>query len=339
MAEVVVAGSYNQDFVFEVEVLPAAGRTQPGELRIGHGGKGFNQAIACHRLQADTIFIGGVGEDSLADGLVEFSGREGLRVELERIAGAPTGAASIAVDRHGSNAIVVALGANLCLGVEEIDRRRDLIESARILLVQGEMNPAATIRALEIAAEGGLISIFNPAPVPQIYLTRACELASIITPNEHEFIDLYRHFGGPIKMQTLTEPSVESLTQMCADVPVPKIIITLGERGVFVHQKLSSAASGSPINYFIPALMIERVIDTTGAGDAFNGGLAVGILRYPDDFERAVSFAICVAGLSVTRHGAAVAMPSLQETLSKFSNLRFPRSLDRDSTEAANERE
>lgn len=315
MSEVVVVGSYVQDLAFSTPVFPSPGETRIGTFRAGPGGKGFNQAVACNRQGIDTLFVGAVGNDIFADGVRDFIASEKLRAELEVCADQPTGAASIVVNENAQNLIVVALGANDYLSTDHINRFHDDIARARYLVCQVENNIAATERALEIGQNTGTTTILNPAPINNSLTRALLQSADIITPNETEFVFLMAHVLNRKIPDDFWLEDDASIHAYCCQANVATVILTLGDKGCFVsHNKVAgvSPAPGGKAFYRVPAITVEAV-DTTGAGDAFNGGLAAGLCRYPDDFRRAIQFANTVAGLSTTRHGTAPAMPSQQD--------------------------
>ncbi|HZN58669.1 MAG TPA: PfkB family carbohydrate kinase, partial [Planctomycetota bacterium] len=155
MTEVVVVGSCAQDLTFVADALPRPGETRIATLAFGPGGKGSNQAVACHRLGVETLFIGAVGDDPFGEAYRAFAQREGLPVSLEVLHDAATGVAAIVVDPQSQNQITVALGANAKLSREHVERNRGAIEAAKVLLVQLEANLDAVRHALEIARSAG----------------------------------------------------------------------------------------------------------------------------------------------------------------------------------------
>ncbi len=315
MTDVVVVGSYVQDLAFNTPVFPSPGESRIGTFRTGPGGKGFNQAVACNRLGVSTLFIGAIGDDIFGAGVRDFISNEGMQAELQVCADHPTAAASIVVNEHAQNLIVVALGANDYLSTVHIDKFHDQIASARYLVCQVENNIAATARAFEIAKNNKVVIVLNPAPINDALTLALIQSSDVLTPNETEFVFLMEHvFQRTIPDEFWLEDDA-SIHDYCCQANVATVVLTLGDKGCFVSHNPDIAenprAQGDAY-YRVPVVDVDA-IDTTGAGDAFNGGLAAGMTRFPDDFHRAIQFANTVAGLSTTKPGTAPAMPSQKE--------------------------
>ncbi len=314
-AEVVVIGSFVQDLAFKVEAFPAPGETRIGTFLTGPGGKGSNQAVACHRQGIATTFIGAVGADIFGSGYKEWASREGLSTRLLTCTSEPTGAASIVVNERAENAIVVALGANDHLSPEHVLASLQAEPSVRVCVLQAESNLKAASAALSYARQRDIFSIFNPAPINPGVTTAVLELADCITPNETECAFLLEHLCGGRVHGDITKLSDSELKAMCATFPVSTILLTVGSKGAILYQRgepnarIKGVHKGAVLRF--PALEVEP-IDTTGAGDAFNGGLAAGLVRFDGDLPRAVRFATVVAGLSTQAEGTAPSMPSRQ---------------------------
>ena len=327
MVQVVVTGSYVQDQTLMFGSLPRVGETRIATaLTLGCGGKGFNQAVACARQAVDCLFIGAVGRDTVADQMQQFAaGEENLSLALEFPEGGQTGIAQIHVGADGRNQIGVFLGANDQLSIGHIDENASMIRGARMLVTQLECNVDATRRALTIAREGGAITILNPAPINPLLDRSLLDLADIVVPNETELGLLLRAVGVTDVPSSVEALDARALHNLCQAVGVPTIIVTLGERGAVVchnsnapalHARHGAGAStyhsGDRGDFYeVPAHRV-KAIDTTGAGDAFTGGLAAGF-QHTRTLEEAVQWATVVAGLSVTRRGTAPAMPKRLE--------------------------
>lgn len=315
--EVVVVGSYNQDLSFSTPEFPAPGESRLGRFATGPGGKGFNQAIAAHRVGVRTAFVGAIGTDVFAGGVKQFAADEGLPCAFEELADVPTGAASIVVNAEGENLIVVALGANDHLAPEHVRRHDAWLEAARVVVCQAECRLDATLAALRAGRDSGAATIFNPAPINEGLSETLVAAADILTPNETEFAFLMRHVYGTDLPERFWESPVDVLHGFCRRTGVDTVVITLGSHGCFVSHAPGRASDGAAAcigtpetsAYFVPAADVTA-IDTTGAGDAFTGGLAAGMVRHAGDFPAAVRFAVAVSGLSVTRPGTAPAMPT-----------------------------
>jgi ribokinase len=304
----VVLGSYNQDLVWRTARFPQAGETLTGLFSQGPGGKGFNQAMAAHRLGCVTLFIAAIGDDALGDTAKALAGSEELDCAWQVCPASATGNAAIWLDDVGQNRILVDLAANRKLSTAHISANADAIRSARILLLQQEANPEASLDALRIAKAADVRCIVNPAPYsPDAGGLNA--LADILTPNESEFAALLRLFGEDLEAGAISTMRPESLHDLAAKLPCPDIVITLGGRGA-----LLSTPYG--FHEFTPPAV--TVSDTTGAGDCFNGALAAE-LAHGASLPDACAFAVKAASCKVERAGAALAMPTRADI-----RLRFP---------------
>jgi ribokinase len=299
---VVVVGSYNQDLAFETSSFPAPGETRLGTFRTGPGGKGFNQAVACHRQGVATRFVGAVGDDGFAAGLRQFVEAEGLAAELQVVPDVATGAAGIIVDETGQNLIVVGLGANDELSPDHIDSLEDTIAGAQVVATQLECDLGATRRALELARRHGVTTVLNPAPINTALDAELLELVDILVPNESEYAFMLEHVFD-LSIGDPAEATDADLIDSARRVGVPTLIVTLGRSGSAVVD----ASANSCLR--VEAIPVET-IDTTGAGDAFCGGVAAGLVRFPDDLLGAVRYANVVAGLSTEAVGTSPSMPS-----------------------------
>lgn len=318
---VVVVGSYNQDLVWDVDVLPAAGETRAGlSFRSGPGGKGFNQAVAAARAGASTTFIGALGDDPLAAGARALAVEEGIEARFETIAHAATGSAGILVDRQGRNCIVVALGANARLSVAHIEVQAEAFRKAAVVLAPLESPLDAVLAALRIGRAAGARTILNPAPVHAGLDAAALANVDLLTPNETEAAELLARFGANgVTAEGLPGRSDDELAALCARLPVPAVVITLGAAGAFLAPGGRGAGGLALQRLRLPAADV-RAIDTTGAGDAFNGALAAAWAEAPDAGPaELLPFAMAVAGLSTERAGAASAMPRRSELRARFA--------------------
>ncbi len=288
-AKIVVVGSFNADLVAYLERMPRPGETVHGDrFATFAGGKGSNQAVAAARLGADVTFIGRVGNDVFANLAYEIWDAEGVnRDYVSTDDEYATGVAPILVDSSGENMIVVVLGANSRLTAADIDAARERIAAADVLVTQLEVNLDMVGYALETAKQLGVATILNPAPAAAIPQS-TIDLADYLTPNETELETLSGSAGDyAAAARTL-------LTR--AD---QKAVVTLGAQGA---QILSGGESA-----VIPTYAVD-VVDTTGAGDAFNAGLAVALAE-GKALPEAARFANAAAALSVTKSGAAPSTP------------------------------
>lgn len=304
-----VVGSYNQDLFFAPDTFPQAGETVLGSLRLAPGGKGFNQAIAAARMGAEVSFIGALGNDTFARGAQELAAKESIQTFWQVCDETPTGSACILLEQDGSNRIVVAPGANAELSESHIRRCTDVLSQTRLLLVQGEVSAAAV--ALAIRSSPQALHILNPAPVGD-WMYSLLDSIDLLTPNETELATLARARGTNVDADAVSHMDADQLRSVCAELGPERVIVTLGSAGCFVHD-----AAGNDAFFVRPQLASGAVVDTTGAGDCLSGTLAAGLVAQLP-LRDAVTQAVNAASLSVTRHGAAPAMPSASE-LSEIS--------------------
>jgi Sugar kinases, ribokinase family len=310
MSSVVVAGSFNVDHVWRCDTLPAPGATIAGRYSTGPGGKGFNQAVAARRAGADTTFLCALGDDAggaMARGL---AAQDGFAVVAEP-SSEPTGTGGIYVDSRGRNTIVIGPGANAALSTEFVEVQRALLAGARVVLAQLE-SPVETIEAVLAAArEAGVTTMLNAAPADAPSSIGLLKLADVLTPNETEFAALLsRHVGERVEADNVAALDGATLHGLCRKlVGNGTVVVTLGAVGVFVSHAEENLRGDTQPYYRVGAEQVQA-IDTTGAGDAFNGALAASIAQSPEaPFARHVRFANQFAGRSTEKEGAAVAMP------------------------------
>lgn len=295
--KVVVIGSFNQDLTWRCAEFPAPGETIVGDFQTGPGGKGSNQAVAAARAGASTAFVGAFGDDAFGREAQAFLRAEGITVHAS-CKKRPTGNAAILVNRHGQNQIVVALGANAALAPRDVPSA--LLRSARVVVCQHETNLPLNAAVLRAARRAGVTTVLNPAPMRADFNPAVLAHTDILVPNETEFVALVgRRDFDEAALKTLAPASLHAL---CRTLGVPTVIVTLGSRGCFI----SEATRGT----FVPAYTGLKVIDTTGAGDAFVGGFAAGLVKFSGDQLAATYFANAVAALSVTKFGTAPSMPT-----------------------------
>ena len=294
-----IFGVFVADICFFGNKIPAKGETILGNNYIvGPGGKGSNQAIAAARLNGEVNFITKVGKDSHAD--MAFSLYKDAGVNVDYIIQDPslsTGVAGIMIDENGNNAINVFSGAAAHLKNEDIDKNLELIKKSKIFLTQMETPDSTTIYAIKKAKENDCLTILNPAPARKVNKDDF-KLLDFFTPNETE-AEFY------LNKKIHTEQGIKNAAADFLEMGVKNIIITLGEKGSYFANKNEE--------YFIDALKLKNeVVDTTGAGDAFNGAFAVALAN-DFKYKEALIFANKVAGISTTRLGAASSMPSVKE--------------------------
>ncbi|WP_335871128.1 ribokinase [Bacillus sp. 2205SS5-2] len=282
---ITVLGSINMDLVTVTSRDPNLGETIMGDrFSTIPGGKGANQAVAAAKLGSHVQMIGRVGSDLFGEEYMEHFKKQGISTEyVEPVTGGTTGIASITV-YEGDNKIIVVPGANKYLTPEVVAEHEEVILNSDWLLLQLEIPPESVEMALEIAYKGGVKVILNPAPFASLP-KKWIKLATYLTPNEYEAAQLFN----------LYEHDAE-----CFALLKEKIVITKGSQGVMIYE--------GDQEVLIPTLKVEAV-DSTGAGDTFNGALAVG-LSEGMTLKEACYFAARAAALSVTKFGAQSGMPN-----------------------------
>ncbi len=293
---VVVVGSSNTDMVVRLPVLPSPGQTVlGGDFYQAAGGKGANQAVAAARLGAEVRLVARVGDDDLGREAIRRFRAEGILTDTVVVdPDAPSGVALIMVDARGENMIAVASGANSRLSPADVDAVAGHL-SGSVLLVQLEVPPATVEHAVSLARRAGAKVILNPAPalsLPDSLLRQV----SILTPNEGELAVLA---GRPVQDPDTARKAAAGLLER----GVETVIVTLGSQGALVVD-----AAGSRLE---PGRRVEAV-DTTAAGDAFNGALAWA-LADGLPLDEAVRLANRAASISVTRPGAQPSLATRQE--------------------------
>jgi ribokinase len=286
--KITVIGSINMDLVTSTTIIPKVGETVLGHsFHTIPGGKGANQAVAASRLGADVTMVGAVGNDSFGKTLVEHLTNEGINTEnIMKVKDTSTGIASIIVS-EADNSIIVVPGANNHITPEVIKKHEDKIINSNILLLQLEIPLESVTRAVELAKKHGIRTILNPAPIQKLP-KELLEMVDYLTPNEHEQTLLFDSIDG-------TEEELAKFKEKC--------IVTKGSKGVMFYK------NGEKIE--IPSILVEAV-DTTGAGDSFNGALATALCEGLD-IEEACRFANVVGAISVTKLGAQTGMPTKKE--------------------------
>lgn len=290
MSRVCVVGSINMDLVVRSERIPIGGETiLGGEFRSIPGGKGANQAVAARRLGAEVDMVGCIGDDAFGKELKEGLKREGIGVKFVREVEGSSGVALITVSDEGENSIVVSPGANGLVSIEMVREAKEVIAEADIVLVQLEIPLEAVRETIRIANESGVRVILNPAPARDIGNLDVF----IVTPNETEGRLLV---GGSVA-------SPLSIEEIIRGLRASYVIVTRGKEGV------SFGVNGDIRE--MEAYPV-RVVDSTAAGDAFNGGLAVGIAEGME-IEAAIRFGQKAAGIAVGRFGAQPSLPFRDE--------------------------
>jgi ribokinase len=295
---VTIMGSYVADLAFRIDRLPTWGETRMGEsFQLGPGGKGSNQAVAAARAGANVTFISKLGPDPFGEIARTLYRAEGIDTQYVVSSPNPTGAAAILIDAsRGENAIIVVPGACFELTPAEVDQATTLIASSSIFVAQLELPLLTVEHGLRLAHAQGVPTILNPAPAATLP-NSIYPLCDYLTPNETEATALT---GVPVTDLASAE---EAATVLLA-LGVRNVILTLGAQGALIKNRT--------LTRHIPALDAGPIIETTGAGDAFNGGLATALAEGMD-LSEATQFASAVAGISVTRPGTAPSMPHRHE--------------------------
>jgi len=304
--KIVIIGSSNTDMVIKVPRLPKTGETiLGGDFYTAAGGRGANQAVAAARAGGDVTFVARVGNDMFGERAIKSFQEEGIKTDhIVRDSELPSGVAEILVDEDGHSMVAVASGANMNLSVYDIINAKQAIMKADIILMQLEV-PLKTLEyAAKLAGDANKRFILNPAPAHQLSINLLKKI-SVLTPNEREAEIL-------TGIRVEDEDSAEDAGRILLSKGVSKVIITLGSLGAMVLD-----SSGSEL---VAGFKINPV-DTTAAGDIFNGALAVAIAESKNIFE-AVKFANAAAALSIAKKGAQSSAPKREEIL-KFMKEYF----------------
>ena len=295
---VAILGVFVADAAYRAMRQPNMGETILGSsFALGPGGKGSNQAVAAARCNANVSFISRLGQDAFAQMALELYSNEGINAHIDQISDSYTGSAYIFIDdKTGDNAIIVCPGAATTINTAYIDSVKPVIESADVFVTQLEQPLDAAAHALGIACTAGVTTILNTAPAESIS-EDVFKFCDYVTPNETE-VEAYTGVA------VATIEDAKKAGDVLLEMGVGTALITLGEQGALLHSKEQSI--------HIPAVNAGAVVETTGAGDAFNGGFAAALAQNQSPLD-AARFACAVAGLSVTRAGTAPSMPARDE--------------------------
>lgn len=291
MKKVLVIGSIAIDNTIFTQKLPSAGTTTIADSYFSNiGGKGANQACAAMYLGADVHFIGAVGKDHYGDNVIKFLKEEGLKARIKR-SDKPTGVAFIILDEsNAENRILIVQGANTDLTKEDIDKNLDLFTKGDILLTQFENSMGTVEYILKRAKERGMTVVLNPAPIKQ-FNEKYYSFVDILVPNEHE-------------LESLTNTTdVKKGCELLLQKGAKNIIVTLGEKGSFFMNKDKA--------FKVEPHKVEA-IDTTAAGDSYLGAL-VAKLSQGSEISEAMEFASLCSSRTVTKKGAIISLPHLDE--------------------------
>jgi ribokinase len=300
MEKILVVGSSNTDLIIQVPTIPRPGETLlGGGFKTFPGGKGANQAVAAARGGGDVVFIASVGNDAYGDESLKGYKLDNINTENIKICkGIPSGIAMICISDSGENAIAVASGANAELKPEDLDEAEEAFHEAEYMLVQLETPLDTVQKAVEICSEFETRVILNPAPATELPDTLLAKV-DIITPNETEAEQLS---GIQVKGENEARMAAAKLHER----GIKTVIITLGSEGAFLSDQITG------VHKRIPGFEVEAV-DTTAAGDVFNGQLAVALAEGLS-LEDAIRLAHAGAALSVQKLGAQSSIPRREET-------------------------
>jgi len=297
---IAVVGSYATGLTLKVNRLPSMGETVLASgYRVDYGGKGSNQAVACARLGMDVVFVARIGEDMFGEMALRLYREEGINIDLiHRTAEHPTGVGFILVEAAtGNNCIALDPGANEFLSAADVAQCDSSFDAAAVVMTQLEIPVSTAEAALACGRAKGAITILNPAPVRPLPAS-VLQLVDVLTPNQTE-----------AKVLTGRNPDAkdepEEVARDLIRAGVRQVVMTLGERGALVVTASSCK--------HIPAMQMPAV-DTTGAGDAFNAGLATA-LASGESLTSAVEFAVVTGGLAVTKEGVIPSLPGRKEVI------------------------
>lgn len=295
--EICVVGSCAMDLISYVDRLPVLGETLHGKrFAMGFGGKGANQAVMAAGLSAQVTMVTKLGKDIFGENTLKNFQQHGIdTTHVHFTDRAFSGVAPIAVDPQGNNAIIITLGANNELTIEEIEAARSAIDNADVLICQNEIPPEISLAAMQIAREAGVFTIYNPAPAVKDVPEALFELSDLVCPNESETQILT---GLPVQTVEDGEKAARRLIERGAGA----VILTLGDKG-------SLYVSENRVHH-VPVKKPVAAIDTTGAGDCFMGSLAF-FLGRGEPVEKAMDFANRIAGISVLAPGTQSSFPGI----------------------------
>ncbi|MEM9577656.1 MAG: ribokinase [Pseudomonadota bacterium] len=291
MGNVVVLGVFVADTAYRADRMPVMGETIMGNsFALGPGGKGSNQAVAAARMGAETHMISRLGQDDFGKLALNTWQEAGVIPHVQQASDTYTGAAYIFIEEAtGDNAIIISPGAAALISPSDIDAQAELIAQADVFITQLEQPMAAARRGLEIAKEAGVTTILNPAPAAELP-EGMLALCDYVTPNETECEALT---GVAVRNKADAQKACLAFRDLGVQTP----IITMGEQGAYLFE-----------HGLIPAVSAGSVVETTGAGDAFNGGFAAALAEGCSAAE-AARYGCATAGISVTKPGTAPSMP------------------------------
>ncbi len=292
MAKILIVGSINMDLVVRVPHSPLPGETVlGGDFETFPGGKGANQAVAAARMGAEVRMVGRVGNDGFGDTLIQNLVTDNIKTAyVTKDPSASTGIAMIAVAADGENSIVVASGANMQVTVDDVNKAGDIFSEVDLLLVQLECPLEVVTAAVELAKANQVKVVLNPAPAQLLPATLLANI-DVMTPNENEL----RLISG--------EKEIEKGARVLLEKGVKNVLVTLGSDGAYLVNETQEL-------YFSAHKV--TAVDTTAAGDAFNGAFAT-LLAENESITNAIRFAMAAGAIAVTRRGAQPSLPRREE--------------------------
>ena len=298
MKRILIIGSMNMDFVFQVHHMPAVGETVlTGDLTLSPGGKGANQAYAAGKLGGNVAMLGAVGDDEHGRSLCDNLASVGVDVsQIRRVQGVSTGVAFIGVNAEGNNSIIVVQGANRCVDQAYLEENHSLLEACDIVVMQLEIPLDSVMYAAKEAKRLGKTVILDPAPAVRLP-EELYQNVDIVKPNEVELGEL---LGDPEAHRRLEESCKRLL-----DLGAKNVIVTLGGEGCCLCRE-----DGQCKRFYADKTV--KVVDTTAAGDSFTAAIALALAE-DRSLEEAVEFATKVSNIVVTRKGAQTSIPSRDE--------------------------
>lgn len=299
MNTITIIGSINLDRTIRVKQMPKPGETMhTKEIFSAGGGKGANQAVAAKRSEADTNFIGAIGNDEAGDMMRELLSEEGIELAgVQTLKKQATGQAYIIVDDHGENSIMIHSGANNAFTPQQVQEHADLIKASDFVIAQFESTLESTIEAFTIAREAGVKTILNPAPALENVPEELLKVTDMIIPNETETEIL-------TGIEVTDEASLKAAADHLHQLGIEAVIITIGSKGAFYD------VQGR--NGIVPAFKVNAV-DTTAAGDTFIGAMSSVLAKDFSNLEQAIEYGNKASSLTVQRFGAQPSIPYKNE--------------------------